>query len=506
VLWLPILLFVSACASEPREKLSEYEQALSKEQANLIGIIDLAQTGQYKNLLPRIKAVVSAPNFTHLRKSEQFAGLWLLAAALYEAKDKGAHEIAFQASLMDEANGAIWLLRLYTAPSEDMAEKLHCVATIAERWPNQLADINPFYIAGLLNQTREVIEVQTVRIRTLRAIHDDGWPRQSADSATVFEPDYLWLDLIDDDLAHDNVQSAEAIAASVDNPQFVIRLRIDKRYDSISTKLGDHIDVARAQAAYLEKLKMIAASQPKLLRAVNLLSKELISQNRPVEAKALLDDALARIRSEPPNSKAFSDTDNELNWTLDRRATILDMLGESDEAISYLARAAAMSENGTQNVSQSINLGDYYNALGRPADALAAVAAVHENLSPYGLMQLQEVRTCAYAQLNDAMRYKESLQAMRDHIVDAPASVQRALLCADDETGAAGVLIDRLADPMRRTAALVDAQTYLDPPHQPPFDREVQRRLNLVLKRPDVMAAVEAVGRIESQPRLPAQY
>jgi len=221
-----------------------------------------------------------------------------------------------------------------------------------------------------------------------------------------------------------------------------------------------------------------------------------------------LDEALARSKSDP---KSFSDYDDYVNWIYNDRARALTLVGRHKEAIEQLVMAARMPEKGHANVSQVINLAEAYNSEGRPRDALNTVMGLEmAKPSPYGMMELEHARGCAYAQLQDQANLKKSLDYVKGHPSDGRGPLLQTLICANDLDEVAKLVIAELSDPASRGDVLYALQNYLeDPeataedPEATAVDKETRRRLLSVRGRPDVMRAISAVGRIESYPVLP---
>lgn len=470
-------------------------------EAELSEIERMARNDETVGLLDKVRAVVASPAFDRLNDDQRYFALSMLGSALYDAHDAGAaNPVLVRASEMAQASGHIWLLRLYTTDDSDKAMNLLCLVTIAERWPTAMGEVSKTYIAGLIRQSEGSAELKEMRFRLMQALRAANWP----DDDATFTPDGVWLSLVREDLDRGSVHAAAAVAEAITDPLVLIELRIDRRYDQVRGELGDHLDIARAQGAELSRLRSYVAAHPDRLDALNALIMELIDQNRPVEALELIDNALAKAKLKP---RVYADADDNLIWILNDRTTALQMLGRTDEALDAMTRAARLPENGAENVSQVINLGGYYDDLGRPRDALAAVADVENgHISDYGMMQARSVRACSYAQLHDRTHYEAELKAMQSHLSDAPSAVEMVLLCADDLDAASNLLIKRLADPLMRTGALSDSQIYLRPDHQPAYAALIEQRRRVILARPDVKAAIDLVGRVESEPRLPPDY
>ncbi len=289
---------------------------------------------------------------------------------------------------------------------------------------------------------------------------------------------------------------ARALLATFKRPDTVIALRSDNRYRRLIVDAPGFSDFKAVEDRYIEGLK--AANAPGQLRTSVALGYALIDANRLSEALAVLDTAISEAQKTPPAPEEA----DQVKWLMDTRMRVLRHLGRWDEVVAaeIQARDTALKEN-LDLVSQKINLGGIYYALGRPKDALAEVADIKpDQASVYGQMSAEEVRACAYAQLGDAKALKASLDLMRTHADEAAGPLRAAMLCADDKDGAAAALIARLDNPDERNAALLGLQTYLSDPHETSFEQQLDARETAVENRPDVKAAIAKYGVIETYP------
>jgi tetratricopeptide (TPR) repeat protein len=189
---------------------------------------------------------------------------------------------------------------------------------------------------------------------------------------------------------------------------------------------------------------------------------------------------------------------SDVPWLLNNRAIALRRLGRFDEALVDLQRASAIAEDGGANVSQKLNLGLYLAALGRPDEALAALGGLGP-ASAYGSMVESHVRLRAGQALGDGAMVEQALSLLRAQRSESGISLVRALARAGRDDEAAEVLMELLADPDERADVLSELQDYRIGPALPGFTSwdELRRAL---LSRPDVAAAVRAVGRVETLP------
>jgi tetratricopeptide (TPR) repeat protein len=445
-----------------------------------------------------LTAVVASPSFGALNSDERHQALYMLSWLRVNSSDyKSAQAVTKAATALDEATGNDWHLRLATAAGlADDDDAMLSVTTIARRWPTTLDQVNDRFILQLAVRTRTTQDLADRRFELLAALNQARWKPQDP----VLTSDFLWGDLTLALLERGRVQQARAVAENVASPDLLMWMRIDKRFDAIVQSDLDRYDIPRAAAHDLARMQKVAAANPDSLEAINELATTLIAMNRSAEALPLLDAAITRARPADRSKSPFKDTD-ELNWTFNARAGALFTLGRSDEAITQMQAGARRPENGDVNVSQQLNLGEYYERLGRAKEAIETVRDVGpENVSNYGAMDAEGVRACAYTQLNDGAKLEASLKYMTAHAAVAPGWVVTAMLCANNLSAAAEQVVAQLKDPMTREATLMMLQDAVVPAGTPAPVREQHRRLLAVRDRPEVRQAIDAVGRIKAYP------
>jgi hypothetical protein len=134
--------------------------------------------------------------------------------------------------------------------------------------------------------------------------------------------------------------------------------------------------------------------------------------------------------------------------------------------------------------------------LERPTDALEVLEAVGP-MSGYGKMVEQWARLRVSVALDDDDATQAALAYLSDHREDSLSHYQSALLKVGQEDAAADVLIRRLEDLATRVEVLETLQRYGEQ-----ADESENEAPEGLLARPDVRAAIERVGRIESYPYL----
>jgi len=326
----------------------------------------------------------------------------------------------------------------------------------------------------------------------LSALFDAKWKPESP----FVVADGLWFGLARLRLARGDAAGATEAAAAIGDPEVLTWMRSDKRFDALVKADPAHYDVMKAYDALLAVERAASALAPDKLEGVNRVADTLYRLNRLQESLDVLDAALARAQAQ---KDAFSDTADQLNWSLDQRSRALFKLGRSDEAFQALKRGAAEKENGAVNVSQAINLADQYDLFDRPKDALRAVATLQDtDMSPYGRVALDDARACAYFELGDKESLAKTLDEMKAHADDSTQSYLNTMLLVGDLDAAAAHVIAHIEDASTRTDMLYYLQDYLPAPHATAREAAIHANWIALRARPDVSAEIAKAGRVES--------
>lgn len=479
-------------ASKPtpdRVKTTDPTQALQAASAK-------AQDNDLAGAYLILKRLIASTEFAALNIELRHHALHLAGLCANETGDyAGALVYLAQSTAMPEATGSEWHARLSAAfQLGRIDEAALSLATIARQWPELLPALRDQVISDVLRQLRD--QGKNAAWRDLaNALFDGNWKILGT------EPSWLWRALAERLLEEGKLDRAAAVAAAVDSPYDLIAMRVDLRFAGIVKANAALFDIDRALAAQISKAEAAAKQDPNSLEKLTVLTYALLSGSRYQEVLALSDQALARATPALGQLQPYSDANEYLIWIMDNRARALRGLGRYDEAVEQLERAARRPENGHVNVSNAINLGVIYCQLDRPDDALRAIEEVRD-VSPYGRMQLEGVRQCAALGKGDAKTAQAAIAYLREHRKDAEGSYDEALLQANQLEAAAVLLIERLNSSEKRGKALLEIQDWVRP-NGTPRGRELHRRWLQLLQRADVKAAIEKVGRIESQPLTP---
>jgi tetratricopeptide (TPR) repeat protein len=480
---------VSAPPSDPLQTLQD--------------IMRLAQTGKEAEAKAALEQFVKSDAFRRIPADKQLPirGIYL-QTLLESGRAKEAYpEIKSVTDAGTDTTGNFWYLRMWAAEvlHED-ADSLDAFTVLAKRWPERLRDFNDEYVYNELRASRNKGALRARRTAAMLALYESGWKPQNVFAVTDGQRLGLAMALLDEG----KTDKAREVTATITYPKTIGALRMQRRFDGVISAVQSQQDLARASDARTETVRSQVSAAPDKLAGANALAAELYNRGRLEEALAVVDEAIAR--AEPANGGKTPFTDmEELRWSYDRRAQILLFLGRGDEAVAAMKTGAARLEHGVDNVSQTLNLGEFYVLLGRPREALDLVEPVgSSSVSGYGRMVREGIRASAYALLHDEAKLKEPLDYLKAHRTDSPTALLDALVAVGDDEGAAREIVALLADPDWRAITLEDLQDYIIPNTAPSSIKARDARLRAVRERPDVKAAIAPYGRVLSLPFLVA--
>lgn len=482
---------VTAETTQETPKLTTY-------QGDVMRAAELAMTGQFAEALALLDPLIAAPAFKEVPGIGQYYLINLQAELNWELRRYPQALVVYRRlTAMPQADDAAWLRRVSAAHAAgDHADAADVIADLAGRRVETLEKFKADYIRNLaltyLPDTPEGIVRQN---RLIDALFDAGWDSEGS---------LLWRTRAARLLDAGDATRAAAMAAKITAPNDRLAVSVDRRFDALRETVPQAFDVADALDADLERKRSAAQVPDAALDVRSSYASALMTRGRFEEALAEIDAALDRSETK---ADVPAPTSDHLIWALDARARILSFLGRHDEALSELRRAARRPEHGKQNVSHAINLGWLYHRLGRDEVALDTIADIDDaNLAPYGRMQRRQVQACAEHDLGREAAYKASVAWLREHQADDPSALEAVAACGGDIALGAAAYLARLEDPERRAAALLQAQTYIDPPNPLPGDQRGRAYAQAVLNRPDVKAAIDRHGRIERWPVTGPQF
>ncbi len=360
----------------------------------------------------------------------------------------------------------------------------------AARWPELLDNTRSelLYLLAIQGDTRS-----PARIGFQQALFDANW--KGGDSNT---PGAIWFKLARARLEQGDVEAARVVVRRIQEPDILISMRADKRFDAALDRNRPRNDVMLAADRQITLLRTRTEVYPDRLEPLLQLSNALMLAGRHDDVIALSDAAIARITAATTGAPAFTDMEQQV-WLLNNKALALRRLGRPDEAIAEMRRASQLGERGMENVSQVLNLGELECANGNGKEANRIVAgAPSANLSSFGKSVAAHIQHCAALQDGNERARKKALKALQAQREEAPMPYLDALVQSDPEQALA--FMQHLLDqPEKRNEVLDWAQECLLPPVLP-GEQLGRQRQEAFIARADVRAAITAVGRIERYP------
>lgn len=393
--------------------------------------------------------------------------------------------------------GAVWAdkVRLVLGLSFDNdALAAQSFLDLSQSSPKDFAELESYNAWGAIRAAERIEGGEATALRMYDALVAINYQPPEGYHDDPFRLDHARLLL-----ERGRVQEARARLEGVIDPQVIMTIRISRVFDPLRTDpaFEQRLDIAAAGEASIARARADLAREPRKLAHVIQLSALLRDMGHSDEALALVEEVLPRAQA-PDAAQNFDDLADQINWLLNAKADLLYDLGRNEEARTIYSEAMTAGELGSGNVT--IDFAGMLNAEGRGADALQ-VLQVLGRITQYGDNWMQAEMACAAEQAHDTAARDEAMTQLRAHEVANPGALMHALLCINNIDEAAALMIRRLGNPKQRETALVALQPYHQLPtrHMPMEALELQR-LAQVRERPDVRAAVDAVGRIEPTP------
>lgn len=430
--------------------------------------------------------VIAGKTFADLPPDLRLAALQVAAicsTTLNRADD--GYRYALAATAFEDSDDLLWRIRL--AHELDGSRFDAAVATV-ERMANgrgaALGDIPVQWFGRISLELRRRKEM-ALRRRLLAVVGTDLYqPTTPGEWADPLRAHYA-------EVLHDAGESAasDATIRQVTMPSTVVDLSLDPGFRHVFSATPDIRALAERALA---RMRDAAAAHPDALLPLIEQATYLRALGRPKEAIT----ALETMRIAVEGTDELLDRDEQALWWWDQLSRAHQMLGDYPAAIAALRRGSTLEENGSANVSQSINLAQIQLEAGRLEESLATLKAFEgtgANTSPYGVMQVVFTRGCALTRLGRIEQAKADLDYARAHAEDAPGALVSLLLCAGDGDGAAAAMIKRLGDPDQRVTALRELSTF-EPPVTPPPADPVIAGLAALKARADVQEAAGRAG------------
>ena len=493
------LLFTAGAASATAMAPPTPNTSLDVERHLLLEASKKFKADDSPGAAPLLKAAIASPAFAKLNDDQRYIVLTTYGTVLLQTEDSAGALVQLRAATgFSQADGAVWSLRFLAAQtSGNLEDALLSLTALAQRWPEALASLPDESIYYVARDTRTRRPLASGRIALLEALDRAGWTPKNIDISV----DHLWMDLTLAVLDRGEADKAGAVARKVVDPENIADMRVDRRFDPVTTKDPAWFDVGAASERRMQFLTAALKAAPDSLAGVTVTARLLLAEARTPEVVALLDGAIKRTQAE--GAAPFTDQDAELHVTYDILSAALLLQGRDEESIAAMQAGARLQEQGQTNVSQQLDLGVRYVELGRPDDALAAVSSVDlGNVSGFGRTVLETIHAMASAAKKDGPATAAAVSYLKAHADDSPVNLVEVLAVVGDDEGAAQQTIKLLADPLDRREILSLMQDAITPDAEPEFDKALRRKIVALRDRPDVKAAIARVGRIERRPLL----
>lgn len=438
---------------------------------------------------PRTRKLIARRDFNKLSgaaRSVAYSGLAICEpASLQDAAMKAAAE--------PDALALAWSVRFLAAVErKDMPDALEALGKAVDRKAD--GTLTLFSDEFVYRVARDLRDDSDAFRQFAAELDRAGWTA----TQPYYDGDFIWARYAAMLLEAGDDLHAWRIGSRVNEPEELIRMSLDRRFDKIMAIDSQRFDVVVAAEAALTRARAIVEASPLDGSAVTIASNMLRLLGRQAEALALIDETLAR----PGDIRDFRGEDHR-NWLINDRALTLMELGRFDEGVDAMTKAATLKERGAVNVSQVINLSGLQISAGRFDAALATLATAADGMtgkvSPYGSMWVAAEQACAYQGLGRATEAALALAVTAAEANENHGAHAKALLCVGDLDALAAAYKARLDAPSSRSAALLQLSRFRDPPLTA-FDAELGRRMERLRVRPDIRAAVDAVGRTKDFP------
>ena len=378
----------------------------------------------------------------------------------------------------------LFLLRAFDGDIPGASDTLQLIAASQ---PQGLAELPSEVIGEVLR----AIKGDDVRaFNTDFALVAANW---SPADTTLADADWLRLRLINRLAKRDRLEDAKPIIEKILNPVALVRLGIDRRFESlwpmIEARLGPGADLADAR--YVDAAKARFDKEPKSLIARLGYAEALNVASREPEAIAIAD-----VARTPQELAALGDREV---WLVNLHAVLLGDAGRTDEALARYRALNSGPITGRPNlIGTIINEALFAASVDKPDRALAAAdnaAANGQAISDTGQLYLAQVRACALQELG---RKAEAIK-MAAPLIEKPDANDEAyldtMICLGRLDDAAHAITRRLGGDDTRSEMLFQLQPFLISDTTKLREAGLRAGLRTLKARSEVKAAYLKAGR-----------
>src|SRR3990167_1483668 len=220
----------------------------------------------------------------------------------------------------------LWLARLDDELG-DYDSAAMAIVGFLRQW--QLDDDQTIFVTQVV---RKADPASVSRLVLLQALFESNWQPKPLGASD------LWYELALSQVRSNQMELARATIARITSPDMLVRLRSDKRFDTLVDGKAPQFDVEKAAQAQLQALRDQSSTPPSVSQVSVDLTRMLLSVGDNKAALELADQLLAT-----PVGPDSPPTDAEQRaWIANNRATALSRLGRADEALAQMESAAAI--------------------------------------------------------------------------------------------------------------------------------------------------------------------
>ena len=437
--------------------------------------------------------LLASSDFQKFDAPKQLQHLMMAVQIASSLKDHPrALKLARQASELSTGEAIPWQARLVMAGlAGDFTDAAFSFTTLLKRWPDSLQSIDERMLTRMCLQILHKADADSAfeMLQSLYAV--DWWP---VHVAALDQVKYL---LARHALDRGNGPLARAVSADVTSVQGLLLMRIDKRFSAIVKGDPKRFNIERAAVNEVAHWRAETERDPRDLEWVRQLASALIVNRRCDESLRVLDHALQRLR-ENDSARNFSDT-SDTNWIMNERSGALSCLGRWNEAERQLLESSHQAEQGMANVSQALNMANFYVRLNKPAEALRMLesfSAAETHAGPYGMAVVERVRHSVAVQTNDVAEKERTFAYLSAHRADAMPLYENALYDEGRMDELASIAIQNLTGPETRGLALAALQSFMSRP-SPPYVVYRTEGAHDSREREDVKRVAKQFGTLE---------
>jgi tetratricopeptide (TPR) repeat protein len=418
-----------------------------------------------------------------VKQGEAYSGAgW---AALRTSNYPRARDMFARATILDPDDSDNWI-RLATLDDDlkDFDAAAIALTSFARKSPDRL-DEQVDFIIQLANQAEKDSKP---RLELLQTLFDLDWRPMPLGASD------LWFDLALARIQLGQPEAARKVIERITWPGKLVQLRSDKRFDGLVDPTLPQFDVARAASRQVDEIRVQAILHPTKLQNAVELTYVMLADGMNEATLELTDEILAGIAAstdKPP----FEDMGRQV-WIMNNRSLALYRMGRIPEALEQLERASKVDEDGHANVSQVLNLGEFYCGLERGDDAMATAARTGSTVDDLHSMSQASLFHCAALLKGDKAIAAKAMEYLRKNRKDDQSAYLNALVRSNQLDEAARIVIELLASTTYRNPMLYDLQDFPDASTLP-GDVAANARWKAILGRKDVREAVDRVGRTQ---------